>query len=245
VSVKSLAKKHVAYTDLLASGEDPFSTNKVTGWSLNVPIIGTCTPTEVCAETCYYARGATTWRPSLAKQHRLMNSIKADPAETGDRIVRFATRHRLDFIRWNGGGDLFEEMLPCIDRVAVKMPSVAQWVVSRLPELASRVTPRPNVYLHFSVDLSSWRRLDQMRALTTSDLQWFWSYQCDRSELPPSPDVAPVIFRHNYDPEGHPTFANDCPLNTNDSIVRICVSCRRCFNGEAVRRAHDCRTVPA
>jgi hypothetical protein len=236
MSVKSLAKKHIPYTDLLADGEDPFSTNKVTGWSLNVPIIGTCTPTEVCAETCYYARGATTWRPSLMKQHRLMNSIKADPEGTGDRIVRFAMRHRLDFIRWNGGGDLFDEMLPCIDRVATKLIDVPQWIVSRLPELASRVVPRPNVYLHFSVDKSSWARLERMKSLTASDLQWFWSYQCDKDELPPSPDVAPVIFRHNYDLEGNPTFENDCPLNTSESIVRICGTCRRCFNGEAVKR---------
>jgi hypothetical protein len=238
--VKSLTKKHRPHVDLLAPGEDPFSTNKVTGYSLNVPIIGTCSPTQVCADTCYYARGATTWRQSLDKQHRLMNSIKADPIDTGDRIVRFAMRKRLTFIRWNGGGDLFEEMLPCIDRVATKVPDVPQWIVSRLPGLASRVAPRDNVYLHFSVDKSSWARLDEMRRLTRGSLlQWFWSYQCDKGETMPSPDVAPVIFRHNYDLAGDTAVANDCPLNTSDCIVRICETCRRCFNGEAVARSEN------
>ena len=236
MSVKSLVKKHVACTDRLDVSEDPFSTNKVTGHSLNVPIIGTCTPTTVCAETCYYARGATTWRQSLDKQHRVMNSMKADPAGTGESIARFATRKRLSFVRWNGGGDLFEEMLQCIDTVAVRIPAVPQWVVSRLPKLASRVTPRGNVYIHFSVDRSSLDRLDEMRSLAPAGLQWFWSYQCDKGETPPYPDVAPVIFRNNYDLEGNPAYENDCPLNTSDCIVRICETCRRCFNGEAVRR---------
>ena len=60
------------------------------------------------------------------------------------------------------------------------------------------------------------------------------------AETPPYPDVAPVIFRNNYDLEGNPAYENDCPLNTSDCIVRICETCRRCFNGEAVRR---CRSL--
>lgn len=243
MSVKTLAKKHVAYTDLLRDDEDPFSTNKVTGHSLNFPIIGTCRPTTVCTDTCYFASGPSTWSASLKKQHRLMNAIKADPKRVAAMIVKSARRKKLTFIRWTGGGDLFQECIECLDLVAVEMPDVPQWVVSRKPELASLVTPRPNVYLHLSVDNSSWDRLDEMRRLAPKKLQWFWSYQCDKGELPPSPTVAPVIFRHNYDPEGNPTFANDCPLNLNESIVRICETCRRCFDGEAVRRTNDCRPV--
>jgi hypothetical protein len=235
MSVKSLARKHVAYEDRLAEGEDPFSANKVTRFSLNVPIIGTCKPTTVCADTCYFAKGATTWTPSLRKQHRLMNSIKDDPVAVGKRIVASATRKRLSFLRWNGGGDLFEEMLACIDYVSGEMPAVPQWVVSRLPRLAARITPRPNVFLHLSIDKSSWQRLDEFRSLAPAALQWFFSYQCDKDEVPP-PVIAPIVFRDGYDPKGSPLSGYDCALNASEKIDDVCESCRACFDGEAVRR---------
>lgn len=241
MSVKTLARKHQDYRDLLASDEDPFSTNKVTRWSLNVPIIGTCKPSLVCAETCYFAKGPSTWTASLKKQHRLKNAIEADPDRVADMIVESAIKKKMDFIRWNGGGDLFEEMLPCIDRVAVLLPDVQQWVVSRIPELAARVTPRPNVWVHLSTDRSCMGRLDEMRRLVPAGLQWFWSYQGDTTEGTPPNSIAPVIFRDGYDRKGHPAVENDCPLNDAESIVRICEGCRRCFNGDAVRRAKGCR----
>lgn len=241
MSVKTLSKKHKPYSDLLSEDEDPFSTNKVTGHSLNVPIIGTCQPTVVCADTCYFAAGPSTWTASLRKQHRLMNSIKADPRGVAERIVKSARRKKMTFIRWNGGGDLFEESVACLDAVAVAMPDIPQWVVSRIPKIAAQVTPRPNVYLHFSVDRSSWARLEEFRGLAPAGLQWFWSYQCDKDEQPASGDIAPVIFRDGYDPKGSPLFGNDCPLNSNEDITNVCEGCRRCFNGGAVERAKECR----
>jgi len=241
MSVKSLAKKHVHYSERLDPREDPFSTNKVTGRSLNFPIIGTCKPTIVCSDTCYFAKGPSTWTASLKKQHRLMNSIKDDPAGVAARIVKSARRKKLTFIRWTGGGDLFPELIPCIDAVAVAMPDVPQWIVSRIPKLAARITPRKNVYLHLSVDRSSWDRLDEFRSIVPDGLQWFWSYQCDKGETPPSPDVAPVIFRDGYDPMGGQLYGNDCPLNAADDITGVCETCRRCFNGGAVERAKECR----
>lgn len=103
MSVKTLARKRQDYPDLLRDDEDPFSTNKVTRWSLNVPIIGTCKPSTVCGETCYFAKGPSTWTASLKKQHRLMNAIKANPSRVADMIVESAIRKKMDFIRWNGG----------------------------------------------------------------------------------------------------------------------------------------------
>ena len=242
MSVKSLSKKKHGYTETLQAGEDPFSTNRVTGHSLNVPIIGTCMPTEVCGITCYFAKGPSTWTASLKKQHRLLNSIRSETSETAARIVKSAKKKKMTFVRWNGGGDLVEESLQCIDEVATAMPTIPQWIVTRKPELASRVTPRDNVYVHFSVDRASWPRLDAMRSLAPKELQWFHSYQCDKGELPPSDDVAPVIFRHNYDLNGSQPVPKDCPLNTSESIVGVCESCRRCFNGDALRRAKECHS---
>jgi hypothetical protein len=123
--------------------------------------------------------------------------------------------------------------------VATLMPGVPQWVVSRKPEIAATITPRPNVYLHLSVDRSSWDRLDRFQKIAPKDLQWFHSYQCDKGEVPPAA-IAPVVFRNGYDLDSSEPIADDCPLNLTDSIVGVCEHCRRCFNGDAVRRAKDC-----
>jgi hypothetical protein len=243
MSVATLARKPQGHDELLRPDENPFSTNKVTGWSLNFPIIGTCTPSVVCSDTCYFAKGPATWNASLAKQHRLLNSLRHDPVYLATKIVRWAKYHRLTFIRWCGGGDLVTETPACIDAVALGLPDVPQWVVSRKPEVAAMITPRPNVYLHLSVDRSSWDRLDRFRVLAPPALQWFHSYQCDRGEVPQE-GVAPVVFRDGYDLDGLDPIEQDCPLNLNESIVRVCESCRRCFSGEAVRRAKDCHAKP-
>lgn len=243
MSVSTLARKPQGHDEPLRPGENPFSTNKVTGHSLNFPIIGTCTPTTVCAETCYFAKGPSTWTASLVKQHRLLNSLRADPEGLAATVASWAVRLRLTYVRWCGGGDLVAETPRCIDSVAIALPTVPQWVVSRKPEIAATITPRPNVYLHLSVDRSSWQRLAMFRKIAPPGLLWFWSYQCDRGEVP-EPLAAPVIFRNGYDLDGSRPVANDCPLNLSESIVRICESCRRCFDGEAVRRAKDCLANP-
>ena len=240
MTVRHLAKKHVAYSDLLIDGENPFSTNRVTGHSLNVPIVGTCSPTIVCAETCYFAKGPSTWTASLKKQHRLLNSIKAAPEETAGRIAQWATKLKLDFVRWNGGGDLVDASVTCIDWAAALMPTIPQWVVSRKPNLAARIKPRSNVYVHFSTDKSSWERLEEMAKLAPRDLQWFWSYQCDAGETLTDPLVAPVIFRDKYDPKGGQLYGYDCPLNAAEDITGVCGTCRRCFNGWAIEEASKC-----
>jgi hypothetical protein len=244
MSVATLVRKPQGHGDLLGPDENPFSTNKVTGWSLNFPIIGTCTPSVVCSDTCYFAKGPATWPASLAKQHRLLNSLRADPVYLATKVVRWAKYHRLTFVRWCGGGDLVAETPACLDAVATGLPDIPQWVVSRKPEIAATITPRPNVYLHLSVDRSSRDRLERFRVLAPPALQWFWSYQCEPGEVPPA-GIAPVVFRNKYDLDGSAPIAQDCPLNLSESIVRVCESCRRCFNGDAVARAKECHANPA
>jgi hypothetical protein len=244
MTVKSLAAKPQGHNEVLGSDENPFSTNKVTGHSLNFPIVGTCMPTTVCAETCCFSSGPATWSASLAKQHRLLNSLRFGPRRLAHRIVQYGVRMRLTFVRWNGGGDLVEQTPECIDEVARLMPGVPQWVVTRKPELAASITPAKNVFVHFSVDRASWQRLSDMRRLSPAGLQWFHSYQCDAGEIP-SDAIAPVIFRNGYKLNGSEPLRDDCPLNLSESIVRVCESCRRCFNGTAVERAKECLSNPA
>jgi len=102
MSVKKLAAKPQGHNEVLGAEENPFSTNRVTGHSINFPIVGSCSPTTVCAELCYFAKGPSTWPASLAKQHRLLNSLRAGPRRLAHLIARHAVRMRLTFIRWNG-----------------------------------------------------------------------------------------------------------------------------------------------
>lgn len=222
--------------DLLNDGENPFSANKVTGHSLNYPIAETCVPTKVCVETCYFGRGPSTWSAAIRKQHRLRNSTIADSRSTAALIAKWAVRLRLTFVRWNGGGDLFAEAVECLNEAACLMPDIPQWVVTRLPQHAVNIAARPNVYVHFSLDRSSWTRAAAMRP--SRGLQWFWSYQCAPGEIPVQP-VAPVVFRDCYDPAGDSLTEDDCPLNAAEDIAGTCARCRRCFNGAAVRRAGE------
>jgi hypothetical protein len=243
MNLRSLtAKTQTAFSSSgsLRHGECPFSTNKVTRYSLNYPIAKTCRPTTVCAKTCYFGAGPATWPASLQKQARLYNSTVADPAGTAEAIVEWTRRLKLSFVRWNGGGDLFRESVLCLNKAASLMPSVPQWVVTRLPEHAVKIEPRSNVFVHFSVDKSSWHRVEEMYGYAGN---WFWSYQCDRGESPPK-SLAPVVFYDGYDPAADiPLNEDDCPLNSADTITDVCESCRRCFDGRAVSRARELSIV--
>jgi hypothetical protein len=222
-------------TDLLGSDENPFSTNKVTGHSLNYPIAKTCAPTKVCVKTCYFGCGPSTWTASLKKQWRLYNSTVADPIEVASAVALWATRMRLSFVRWNGGGDLFAESVQCINAAAKLMPAIPQWVVTRLPQHAVNIEQAENVYVHFSVDRNSWTRAAAMRFYGGN---WFWSYQCDAQEKPEK-SLAPVVFYDHYDPFDEVVNGDDCPLNSAADITGTCEKCRRCFDGTAVARAKE------
>lgn len=224
---------HVA--ECLGESENPFSTNKVTGYSLNYPIAATCQPTKVCIKTCYFGCGPATWPASLKKQWRLFNSTKADPVGTARIVAAWAKRLRLTFVRWNGGGDLFDGSVKCINAAAAMMPEVPQWVVTRISEHARQVAPADNVFVHFSVDRHSWPRVSEMIGYNGN---WFWSYQGDKGEAMEK-SLAPVVFYDGYEPGAEALNQDDCPLNANEDISGVCGRCRRCFDGSAVARGRE------
>ena len=75
---------------------------------------------------------------------------------------------------------------------------------------------------------------------------YFFSYQCARDEVPASANLrgVSVLFFDDYQPTcdlASMPARVVCPLNGASSIVGVCETCRRCFNGTAVA---DRRTVP-
>jgi len=132
--------------------ETVLSHNKVTGWSVNLPIAKTCQPSKVCINTCYFSKGGSSWPASLTKQVRVYNSIKGDPKGTASRIARECVKNKATYLRWNGGGDLFDESIDCLMEVAHILPEMPIWVVTRIPAMAAKVPDAKNVFVHFSLD---------------------------------------------------------------------------------------------
>ena len=232
------------YDELLRDGESMLSINKVTGVSLNFPIAETCNPSKLCIKTCYFARGGSSWPASLKRQYRLYNSVKADALGCAEILQKelMAKKKNPSFLRWNGGGDLFPESVKMLNKLAMLMPDLPIWVVTRLPRQASKVKEAPNVFVHFSLDAHSGQRRKEFEKSKKLTSNYFYSYQCDRGEEPTATDLkgVSVVFYDNYKPpERFPKVRKEiiCPLNTETDITGVCEWCRRCFSGAAVRHS--------
>ena len=225
--------------EVIGSYDNAISFNKVTGYSVNVPIASTCKPTATCIKTCYFAVGAPSWSNTLRHQARVFASIKADPIAFAERVALEYDRLGLTFLRWNGGGDLFAESVTVINHLGRLRPDIILWVVTRIPEFAAQIDELENVFIHFSLDRHSLPRREQFLRCKPRSKNYFFSYQCEPAEFPDSGRLghAAVLFFDNYRPGGSmDRYRREivCPLNGKEDISGTCVQCRRCFNGAAV-----------
>jgi hypothetical protein len=187
----------------------------------------------------YFATGAPSWSNALRHQSKVMASLKADPLEFAQRVAMEYDRLELSFLRWNGGGDLFEESVKAINHLGRQRPDIVLWVVTRIPEMAARIEDRPNVFIHFSLDRASLARREQFLRSAPRSERFFFSYQCEPGEVPALERLehVSVLFFDNYQPTGDLRqfrAGTVCPLNEQAQISGACVKCRRCFNGTAV-----------
>jgi len=228
-----------SYHDNIKDGESVLSFNKVTGFSINFPIFGTCKPTQVCAARCYYAKGGSSWPAALKKQQRLLNSVKENPERVAKQIVYECRKKQVTYLRWNGGGDLFPESIEALHHVAEMEPRLPIWVVTRIPQMAAEIKEYPNVYVHFSLDKASLKRREQFESMQKKTKNYFFSYQCDKDEMPSKENLngVSVLFFDKYMPHGQWEWIPKevlCPLNTREDITNTCETCRRCFDNSAV-----------
>ena len=230
------------------------SENKVTGWSLNFPIQKTCQPSKLCIETCYFASGMTTWTNSLRKQLWNYESCVEDPIAFAEDIISQYDKKikgKTDFLRWNGGGDLFLESTEALNYIGQTRPDIVIWIVTRRPDMAKRIENHPNLYVHFSLDRESMTRRKTVLSLLTPEMRKrvFFSYQTAAGEEPDMTKLmkegVKLFFFDNYRvPLGTYWAAKEekgarwdalCPLNKMRSegkdIEGACNACRRCFDG--------------
>jgi hypothetical protein len=226
----------------LRDKETILTENRVAGATVDFPIAGTCQPSKVCVRDCYAASNLMATPEAIAKQWRRQHSMDADPVAFAERVIREYDKKCLTYLRWNGVGDLTPAAVSALNHIIGTRPDITLWIVTRIPELAAQVAHGPNAYLHFSLDKTSLDRRDRFLALEPKNANYFWSYQCERDEVPPrGTHRASVIFHRRYKPVTGSDLMDPavCPLNTLDDCTGACNACRRCFNGEAVRMRRE------
>ena len=211
------------------------SRNQVTGYSVNFPIQATCRPTEVCRDTCYFAIKLNAYDNALKMQHRNLQYCRQDPEGFARQVGVEYNNAGLNFLRWNGGGDLFDEALISIETLRTERPDIILWIVSRKPELAVKIKPHRNHYLHLSFDRSS---ISQKKNILTDfkGQNYFTSYQTHPDEALSADAVNAVdlVFMHDYEQPPLNLRAHSqkfCPLNGATAIAGMCNECRQCFDG--------------
>lgn len=216
-----------------SGGNKILSSSKVTGYAVNFPIYKTCKPTEVCIKTCYFAVGLNTSTHAISHQLRNYRDCTSDPIEFAERIIREYDNNGLTFLRWNGGGDLFEEAIISINHIGKKRPDIVLWIVSRIPTLACKLSHFPNHFIHISLDRSTFSKKTEITKMFNSQNQFF-SYQVHPEEKLDTQRVNEnsLIFMHDYGkiPEDFTEYQHKfCPLNGSPNIDNTCEKCRRCF----------------
>ena len=211
------------------------SRSQVTGYAVNFPIQKTCRPTQVCKDTCYFAVRLNASVPALKLQQRNFDICCDDPEDFARRVIYEYDNAGLNYLRWNGGGDLFPEAIKAIEYIRINRPDVVLWIVSRKAELAAQLQYHVNHFVHLSLD----RTLVDQKAQILSMFKHqnvFCSYQVHPHETL-TPDViskVDLIFMHDYGAipvDFEKAAAKFCPLNGAESITDACGRCRRCFDG--------------
>jgi len=214
------------------------SRSQVTGYAVNFPIQKTCRPTPVCRDTCYFAVKLNASVPALNLQHRNLYFCQKDPEEFARHVIYEYDNAGLNYLRWNGGGDLFDEALRTIEYIRINRPDIVLWIVSRKAELAAQLNHHHNHFIHLSLDRSLIDQKIQIRSMFKHD-QVFFSYQVHPQETLEYSviDQVNLIFMHDYQPvpsEFKKSKDKFCPLNGAESITDACGQCRRCFDGSLV-----------
>lgn len=246
-------KEKYASNEKIRTDYQILSSNRVTGWSVNFPIVATCKPSKVCAMTCYGLKGPITWGSSLNKHARNHLWCKSDPIGFANQLAsECSTKLKSDpkfYVRWNGVGDLFDESVQALAHLNKKLPDLPIWCVTRIPEQTAALANLKNVFIHFSLDKSSMKRREEvLMKFKKRPINIFFSYQCDTNEsLASIPSDISVLFFDQYKiPSESKKLARSsaiCPLNLNEDINGMCNRCRRCFDGSALASKTETRTA--
>lgn len=221
-----------------STGSVKVSGNTKTGVSINVPIIGTCTPTKACGAYCYATKGPIAFPASLLSQERnlqrfneLENANEAEVEKEAKNIMKQVGA--ASWFRWNGVGDLTPGSVRVINAIARLYPNVTQWVVTRKPALAATLSDSKSLAILFSWDETTPAAI-KIRSLEVSKAfkQALFQFSYTRlSENDVAPKEVSIIFNYHAGRSRKAwKDARVCEATLPDhEHENACNDCRRCF----------------
>lgn len=134
------------------SPQQLLTVNRKTGSSLDFPIAGHCTPTEVCAATCYAKRGTQAFPHPKRKQKYISEYLRGD--DLSQLIYELKGKSA---VRLSGSGDLLPAHVLNVIHLAEAVPKAILWGMTRKPEIAIEINGAglPNLSILLTVDVSS------------------------------------------------------------------------------------------
>lgn len=219
--------------------------NSKTGVSIDFAVHLTCSPTQVCmgygeeSAGCYALQGFMTF-PNAVKHHvrnqRLMEDLVARKPQ---EVLQVATKlwadlpRGVDWIRWNGAGDLSLGAVRLINAFSARYPEIILWITTRLPDLACEIKDRKSIRLLLSLDRSTppkvaeriWAVPERFRKGVARV-----SYtRVSEADVPPK-GVHVVFNKHTSGRYNDWPHARVCPASLSTGEHEgACDPCRRCF----------------
>ena len=242
-------KRHLALIEEVEKELPPttlhITKNSKTGVSIDFPAHLTCAPTRVCmgvgkgAAPCYALSGYMTMAQVVkcqARDQRLADYLVNAPIAQVWRVVNSLQEDLpsgLEFIRWNGAGDLTLGACMLINCITFSRPDLRLWVVSRKPEMVTQLSDRPSLQLILSLDHSTpILTAHRLRAARYSFIEGRaqLSYTRVSEEDTPPEDIDIVFNKHSggrFNGWPHPKVCvGTLPGRSHENA---CEACGRCF----------------
>jgi len=221
------------------------SGNSKTGWSINAPL-SECEPTAECSRVCYVLNSPMGRFPDslrvMLRNQRLFDSLEHADQSAVDAVAyglaHDCRRARVDFLRWNGSGDLSPGAVRVVNALLRIMPDMPIWCISRKPSVIEQLSDAPSLRLQISIDRTTApsRRDALQRAAKRFDRAAVKFAYTRTSEDAPAPDFIAVTFnyhkgskRSSWGPDATACAATVPVSEGGAAHDNACASCRRCF----------------
>lgn len=201
------------------------SGNKKTGASLNLPLLN-CRPSKLCAETCYAMEGYVAQDMSIRHTQAVDAMLR-----TGLGIAQLTKECQArDDVRLCGIGDLVEDHLPQLFRLAEDCPATIFWGFTRKREIADWVRAKRLSNLTL---ILSWDHTHPPEHVAGYAGPLSYGPTRPGDEVPDDPRII-VVFPEHHQKDPHPDTAitsKDCPaIRYGDEKQDACQRCRRCID---------------
>ena len=219
------------------------SSNTKTGASINLAIMGSCTPTKACERYCYGARGPIMFTNSLVSQAENLsrfNYLETASQSTVDREADYIVQQlgRKQWLRWNGVGDIVPGSARVVNAISKRHKNIIQWVVTRKPDMLELLEDAESLAVLFSLDSTTPERVfseaeKRKQRFSKALFQYAWTQTEETDKAPPH---VSVIFNVHIGRKGNdwkePRVC-EATLPSTDH-ANACDSCRRCFEKKEV-----------